>query len=143
VTERMRQAERERRLAELQEGAGPQMRIITRDGAGASRPVPQEQIREMMANRIAEMQFFAELPVVQDLATTWDGRVWVERRGEEPTAPGPIDVLTVEGRYLGTFPTEATEVPDSFGPDGLAAWVELDELDVPTIVVRRIPASLR
>jgi hypothetical protein len=31
-----------------------------------------------------------------------------------------------------------TEIPSAFGPDGLAAYVELDELDVPTVVVRRL-----
>jgi hypothetical protein len=35
-----------------------------------------------------------------------------------------------------------TEIPSAFGPDGLAAYVELDELDVPTVVVRRLPAAL-
>ena len=143
VTERIREAERERRLAELQEGAGPQMRILTSDGAGAARAVPQEQIRAMMENRIAQMRFFDELPVVQGLATTWEGRIWVERRGEEPTGPGPIDVLGEDGRYLGTFPAGATEIPSSFGPGRLAAWVELDELDVPSVVVRRTAETMR
>jgi len=143
VTERMRDAERARRLAELEEGGGPQLRIVTRDGGGAASPVPQEQIREMLENQIAQMRFYEELPVLRGLATTWGGRVWVERRGEEPAGPGPIDVLTADGRYLGTFPAEATEIPSAFGPDGMAAWVELDELDVPTVVVRRLPDSLR
>jgi len=34
-------------------------------------------------------------------------------------------------------------MPDAFGPNGLVAYWELDELDVPIVVVRRIPASLR
>ena len=34
-------------------------------------------------------------------------------------------------------------MPDAFGPDGLAAWVELDELDVPMVVVGRLGGGVR
>jgi len=142
VTERMREAEKERRLQELLEGGGPQMRIMTTDGSGPARPIPQEQIDAIMRNQIETMQFYPELSVIQDVASSWTGKVWVERRGDAPTDPGPIDVLTAEGRYMGTFETGATEIPDSFGPDGLAAYIELDDFDVPTIVVRRLPPVL-
>ena len=142
VTEAMREAERERRLAELAEGGAPRMRVLVGPGGGPAQPVPEAQVRAMLESRIAAMEFYEELPVVRDLATSWTGRVWVERRGEEPTGPGPIDVLTPEGGYAGTFPAGATAIPSSFGPDGLAAWVELDELDVPTVVVRRLPPAL-
>ncbi len=142
VTEAMREAERERRLTELAEGGAPRMRVLVGPGGGPAQPVPEAQVRAMLESRIAAMEFYEELPVVRDLATSWTGRVWVERRGEEPTGPGPIDVLTPEGGYAGTFPAGATAIPSSFGPDGLAAWVELDELDVPTVVVRRLPPAL-
>jgi hypothetical protein len=33
----------------------------------------------------------------------------------------------------------ATEIPAAFGPDGLAAYVETDEFEVPVVVVRRLP----
>ena len=33
-----------------------------------------------------------------------------------------------DGRYVGTLPPDDPPMPDAFGPDGLAAWVELDEL---------------
>ena len=67
----------------------------------------------------------------------------MQRRGEEPESDGPIDVLTAEGAYVGTYSTGATEMPDAFGPDGLAAFIERDELDVPRVVVRRLPAEVR
>jgi len=57
--------------------------------------------------------------------------------------PGPIDVVTADGRYVGTFATEATALPDAFGPDGMAAFIELDEFDVASVVVRRLPAGVR
>ena len=34
-------------------------------------------------------------------------------------------------------------MPDAFGPDGLVAYWEFDELDVPTIVVKRVAAEVR
>ncbi|MXW66758.1 MAG: 6-bladed beta-propeller [Gemmatimonadales bacterium] len=90
-----------------------------------------------------EQRYYHEVPVLRTLATTWDGRIWVQRRGEHPERGGPIDVLTVEGEYVGTYSTGATEMPDAFGPDGLAAFIELAEFDVPSVVVRRLPAGVR
>ena len=142
VTERMMAAERERRLAELQAGGGPQMRLVVGRGGGAPQALPQEQVREMMRGQIEQMQFYPELPVLQDLATSWTGKVWVERRGHTPTDPGPIDVVTDSGQYVGTLAAGAVGMPSAFGPDGLAAWIELDEFDVPTVIVRRLPPVL-
>ena len=65
------------------------------------------------------------------------------REGDEILEDGPIDVLTADGEYVGTFTTGATEMPDAFGPDGLAAFIEFDELHVATIVVRRLPVEAR
>ena len=70
--------------------------------------------------------------------TTWDGRIWVMRQGDELLEDGPIDVLTADGEYLGTYSMGATKMPDAFGPDGLIAFVELDEFDVAKVVVRRL-----
>ena len=142
VTERMEEAERARRLAELEEGEGPSLRLMTSSGGGAPRAVGGEAIREMMRTRIEEMRFYPELPVLRDLATSWNGRIWVQRRGSEPTESGPIDVLTADGRYVGTLQPSQTAFPDAFGPGGLAAFIELDDLEVPTVVVRRLPPVL-
>ncbi|WP_419948986.1 6-bladed beta-propeller [Candidatus Palauibacter sp.] len=90
-----------------------------------------------------EERYYHEVPVLRGLATTWEGRIWVQRRGEEPESDGPIDVLTAEGAYLGTYAADATEIPDAFGPNGLAAFIEHDELDVARVVVRRLPAEVR
>lgn len=54
-------------------------------------------------------------------------------------AQPPIDVVTVEGRYLGTISGQS--LPSALGPERLAAYVETDELDVQRITVRRLPAS--
>ena len=104
------------------------------------------------------------IPHVAALETTWDGTIWALRtpaRGfidvdymgmietamhSTPTGltaagPGPIDVITPEGEYLGTIPD--TRMPNALGPDGLVAYVTLDEFDVPTVVVRRVPEGIR
>ena len=61
----------------------------------------------------------------------------------DSSAYGPIDLLTADGGYLGTYPADATRMPSAFGPDGLVAFIERDELDVPTVVVRRLPSDVR
>ena len=92
---------------------------------------------------LPEPAFFPELSVIHALSATWEGRIWVQRRGKYPEADGPIDVLTPDGDYIGTFPVGTTALPDAFGPDGLGAFIELDEMDVATVVVRRLPAAVR
>ena len=87
--------------------------------------------------------FYPVIPVIQRLHTTWDGRIWVMRQGDELFEDGPIDVLTAAGEYVGTYRTGTTKMPDAFGPDGLAAFIELDEFDLARVVVRRLPATVR
>lgn len=131
VTDRIREDEIERQLEENEERA-------SRSGGelAAARA-------ELARLRIRSMEFHHEVPVVRDLRTGWDGTIWVSRRGEPRTGRGPIDVLTPDGRYLGTFAADATAMPSAFGPDGLVAFMERDELDVPRVVVRRLPPEVR
>ena len=86
--------------------------------------------------------FYHEIPVLRSLSTTWEGRIWVMRQGDELIGDGPIDVMTAAGEYVGTYPSGATAMPDAFGPDGLAAFVELGEFDVSRVVVRRLPTEV-
>ncbi len=87
--------------------------------------------------------FYPEIPVLRSLSTTWEGRIWVQRRVDEPGSTGLIDVVTADGQYVGTFATDATRIPEAFGPNGLAAFIELDGFDVASVVVRRLPATVR
>lgn len=102
-------------------------------------------IAEKMSDRdqrwAESMVFYHEIPVVRSLKTSWSGNIWVQRT--ELAGVGPIDILTPDGRYLGSYPAAATAMPSAFGPDGLIALVQRDELDVQTVVVRRLPARLR
>lgn len=144
VTPAMQEAEKARRLAELESGAGPQMRLVVAgSGGGAPRAINPDAVKEMMKGQLEQMQFYPELPVLMNLTTGWSGKIWAVRRGKEPTEPGPIDVLTPAGQYMGTFTVGSTELPSAFGPEGMVAFVERDEFDVPTVVVKRLPPVLR
>ena len=131
VTNRIRDQEVERQLEENEERTA---RSNAPFAAAAA---------EMRRERIRNMEFYHEVPVVRDLQTSWEGTIWVLRRGEEPASDGPIDVLTPDGRYIGTYAAGATEMPDAFGPDGLAAFIERDEFDVASVVVRRLLTDVR
>ena len=144
VTDRILEAEVERQVEASTD------RAIARLGGG--RPamdartgelvqgLPEDMLRE--AARSSTRAFLealpaaSEVPVVRDLRTTWDGLIWVQRRGDEPVSDGPIDVLTVEGRYLGSYPA-GTTMPDAFGPGGLVAFIETGELGESTVLVKR------
>lgn len=115
--------------------AGLRMVQLQRRGQGDN-PTPTATFQ-------LEQKYYHEVPVLRGLAVTWDSRIWVQRRGELPESDGPIDVLTAEGEYVGTYATDATQMPDAFGPDGLAAFIELDDFDVARVVVRRLPADVR
>ena len=137
VTDRIRQDERERRLQRLEGdplGAGR---------SGGERGAMMSSMAGAMRAQAESMEFHPVVPVVRRLRTSWEGHIWVQRRGEEPVSDGPIDVLTSDGRYLGTFSADEVSMPDAFGPDGLAAFVEVDELGVQTVVVRRLPEGTR
>ena len=117
---RVIRAERDRLLRQLEATAVPGV-VPTRGG-----------------RRIEDMEFADEIPVVRGLGTTWDGQIWVLRYAEDPFADGPIDVLTADGRYLGSYPAGVTGLPTAFGPDGLVAYVDTNELGVETVVVKRV-----
>lgn len=131
VTARMREREIERQLQANEERT-----------ARSNSPIAA-MAAEMRRELIQNMEFYHEVPVVRELQTSWEGTIWVLRRGEEPASDGPIDVLTPDGRYIGTFADGTTAMPDAFGPDGLAAFIERDEFDVASVVVRRLPADVR
>ena len=90
-----------------------------------------------------EWSFFPELSVLSGLRTTWEGRIWVRYRSDYPQPDQPIDVFALGGDYIGTFPAGGTRLPHAFGPDGLVAFIERDDLGVQSVVVRRLPVAVR
>ena len=139
VTPRIRAATIERQIEEMQEEieSGPAM------ARGMLAMLPGDPM-EAMREGVESAPFFDEIPVVRAVRATWNGSLWIQRRGDEPwDDSGPIDVFGADGRYLGTFSEEQTEMPSAFGPDGRVAFVEKDEFDVPTIVVKTLPPDVR
>ncbi|MDE2662033.1 MAG: hypothetical protein OXI39_03375 [Gemmatimonadota bacterium] len=131
VTERMKRAEKDRQLKE----AGVSSVRLMPGGVSGTGPGLGDRARE----RIESLEFFEEVPVVRSVRTSWNGIIWVRRRGEEPVSRGPLDLLAPDGRYIGSYPADATAIPHAFGPGGLAAFIERDELDIQTVVVKRLP----
>jgi hypothetical protein len=130
--------ERQRRLDDLASGATPPPMAMVMGGGGVAMSGPAaDDWRRAQEERIASMGFWDEIPVVQRLASDWEGRLWVERAAL-PGEEGPLDLLSGTGSYLGSLPPGGVRTPSAFGPGGLAAFIETDELDVPCVRVVRL-----
>ena len=103
----------------------------------------QKAMAEFLRAQLESTEFFHEVPVVRSLRTSPAGTIWVRRSGGQPGSNGPIDLIAVDGRYLGSFAPEATHMPSAFGPDGLVAFVERNDLDVQIVIVKRLPREVR
>jgi hypothetical protein len=112
------------------------MQISNSEGRSAA--APSDGVLRLQEARIEGMGFFTVVPVVERLAVDRQGRIWVQRSSGEPGSPGPTDVVTVEGAYLGSLAPEGVRIPDAFGPDGLVASVTEDEWGVPVVRVGRL-----
>lgn len=138
VTPSIEERERERRLEDLEESGGRgTLRVVSLGGsAGASMQAPD--MTEMMRARIEDMVFYPEIQVIERLAADWNDRIWVQRASGSPGEPGPTDIITPDAEYVGTLPPDGLRIPEAFGPDGLAVWIERDEYDAERLVVARI-----
>ncbi len=125
VDEAIREAERERyreRYPQASSDAPAARRGVRREGAES-------------------LTFADEVPVLAGIRVDWEDRIWVERR--DPTGAGddgPIDIVTPAGDYIGTLPPHGLRTPDAFGPGGLIAYIERDDLGVATVRVVRLIA---
>ncbi|MDE2982698.1 MAG: hypothetical protein OXU74_16025 [Gemmatimonadota bacterium] len=121
----------------------------------AIREAERERFREAMSRQSArttnlpiqietadadERTFADEVPVLWGMKVDWEDRIWVARRGPTGQEDGPTDIVTPDGNYIGTLPPEGLRTPDAFGPGGLMAYIERDEMDVPTVRVVRLIA---
>ena len=151
VTERIVETEFERRIDEAIAGfeaRGQGNRMIQNATTGETMVGSldmDERMREgIRLSTLAQLEAVPvadEVPVILDLRTAWDGRIWVQRRAEDLFSDGPIDVLTPDGRYLGSYPAE-TPMPMALGPGGLVATLQTDELGMQTVVVQRVGGGL-
>ena len=118
VTDAMRDAQRERYLA---------------------REVPSNVgIFRIELESVDRLRFADEVPVIANMAVDWENRIWVERTGADGIEPGPIDIVTADGGYVGTLPAGGVRIPSAFGPDGLMAYLEADKFGVPVVRVIRL-----
>lgn len=152
VTPRIRDAETERRLA-LLDLEGDALQEVLTEGVirvaiqaptgGSGGPDPgaiEAALRETYRRQIAYMVFPGEIPVISRIGVDWSDRLWVERTGL-PGERGPTDILTAEGLYLGTIAPDGPRIPAAFGPNGLLAYIETDELGVQRVRVDRLAAD--
>lgn len=140
VTAGIRSALIEHELEEMEEELEEQRERMGDQFAALFTDETLDGLRETVETQ----EFYSEIPVLRSLRATWEGSFWVQRRGEEPwNNDGPIDVLGADGQYRGTLPAGGPGMPRAFGPNGLVAFVERDALDVPTIVVKRLPEEVR
>ena len=135
VDDRIRTARIERELAE-----------VGRRWENADERTPDilRQFREALRARIRDVEVYPEVPIIRGMRATGQAALWVQRRGEEPwDDEGPIDVFGSDRRYIGTLAADDVRMPAAFGPDGLAAFWEIDESGAATIVVRRLSEEVR
>lgn len=139
VTSAIEDKERQRRIDGLSEG-NTGVRIMSLGGSGGG-SMQAPDMTEVMRNQIENMIFYPEIQVIERIAADWQDRIWVQRASGDPGEPGPTDVITADGGYLGTLPPDGLRIPSAFGPDGLAVWIETDEYDAERVVVARITES--
>ncbi len=97
--------------------------------AGQECVVPPHEVTEARGHA-------ALLPVVEALAVSPDGDVWVRRR-VPASIERRIDLFDATGAYRGTLPGADAPFPVDFLPDGRVLTIETDALDLARVVVYR------
>lgn len=148
VTDRILEAEIERQLEEYAATATrtrnrPRTLMDGRTGERVQAIPPAGMVEGLTRSRRAFLEALPaadEVPVFLDLRTTWNGQIWIRRRGDDLLSDGPIDVVTPDGHYLGSYPAD-TPMPDAFGPHGRVAFIETGDLGEYTVRVSRVPPA--
>ena len=106
--------------------------------SGGPDPAAMEALlRDTYRRQVENMLFPDEIPVIERVAVDWSDRIWVQRSGL-PGERGPTDILTADGRYLGTLASDGLRIPAAFGPGGLLAYIETDDLGIQRVRVLRL-----
>ncbi|HYW14405.1 MAG TPA: hypothetical protein VE871_20735, partial [Longimicrobium sp.] len=139
TTDRDREQAREARRETMASGRGRVM--ISVGGGGGNAPARPPMSDAQLARVMGEMEFMDTIPALQGMRVSPSGKLLVERTGTNVGDPGPVDVITPEGQYLGTF--TGIGLPDAMSRGGLAAYVDYDDDGVAHVIVRRLPAGWR
>lgn len=110
-------------------------------GDGKEVTTPRGKCRIEPAAELEGRGYNDVLPVVDELAVSPSGEIWVQRRvfnGEAPL----IDIFTREGAYVGTLEGEDDVFPGSFVNDSLILVKTADELDVEHVTAFRIDRTV-
>lgn len=138
VTEAVEEATRAAYLEGLGEETGGDIRLST-IGGEVNLGDMQQQLHAMMVRQVETMVFTEEIPVIANLAVDPRDRLWIARMGPMgDAAAGPTDILEADGRYIGTLPADGLRIPAAFGPGGLMAYIDSDEMGVETVRVIRL-----
>jgi hypothetical protein len=148
VTKKDQEEWQERRRRNERDGTNAPIMVTSTAGptgsnvsVGSGRGAAGAAAGAAMTFSMDNVPFAETMSVVTSIRTDPTGRIWVQRRQPDGTSEGPIDLVTAEGRYIGTLP--AQPMPRAVSPSGLAAWVQTDDLGVEKVVVRRLPAGWR
>lgn len=128
VTARDRRQERARREARTRPG---ELRVIGAQGAAMP-----SAVRRTISAPLDDASFAGVMPVIRRMGVDAAGNLWIERTGPALDRPGGVDVVSPEGRYLGTL--AGWELPDALSPGGRAAYVREDALGVQRVGVVRL-----
>ncbi len=145
VTEEVMEAERERLIAAL-----PGERRVARGlegiqaamGIRFTNQVDLSRVLEDSRALIEDRRFASHVPVIDRLHADRDGRIWVARSDSMGGGGGPIDLITVDGGYLGSWVPGELGLPRAFGPDGLMAYLRTDDLGRQSVLVVRPDRAL-
>lgn len=135
VTEAIRDAERARRVAELDADAP---RMVRSDADGVRTAVADDAVGRLQEARIDAMGFHEVIPVIDAIRVDALGRLWIARTPVPPATRGAVDVVTPAGAYLGTLPAGRPGLPAAFGPHDLVAFVGRDDFGAPVIHIGRL-----
>jgi hypothetical protein len=117
-------------------GAGVTV-VQTNPGSGSGAPLSQSQVRAQREQQLAETQFADTMPILQGMLAAPSGVLWIERTPRNVGEPGPVDLVTPRGQYLGTI--SGTGLPNAISRGGLAAYIQTDDSGVARVIVREIP----
>lgn len=119
----------------------PPIRVSEEDALAEARDLPGVRVGETSCRFDPEEQvrkrgYARFLQPIREIGVAWNGNVWIQRNapGDEP---GPIDVFSAEGGYLGTL-DEDIPFPAAFGPERTFVARHVDDLDVVHFTVYQI-----